>query len=137
MPINSITTNQNKTNETRATYGAREFTDLKMSLIQYAKQYFPNTYKDFNDASPGMMFIEMSAYVGDVLNFYAQGFDGDLIDVVVQNAGPSSAELHITPTPNLNGETNILPSKTNPIIPSKYPPPILHSQTVLNNNICK
>ena len=70
MPINSITTNQNKTNETRATYGAREFTDLKMSLIQYAKQYFPNTYKDFNDASPGMMFIEMSAYVGDVLNFY-------------------------------------------------------------------
>ena len=32
--------------------------------------YFPNTYRDFNETSPGMMLIEMSAYVGDVLSFY-------------------------------------------------------------------
>ena len=38
--------------------------------MNYAKSYFPNTYKDFNETSPGMMLIEMSAYVGDVLNFY-------------------------------------------------------------------
>jgi len=51
-------------------YVDRDFIALKNSLISFAKQYFPNTYKDFNETSPGMMLIEMSAYVGDVLNFY-------------------------------------------------------------------
>ena len=39
-------------------------------MIEFAKVYFPNTYNDFNEASPGMMFIEMAAYVGDVLSYY-------------------------------------------------------------------
>ena len=43
---------------------------MKNSLMEYAKSYFPDTYKDFNETSPGMMLIEMSAYVGDVLSFY-------------------------------------------------------------------
>ena len=51
-------------------YIGRDFNDLKSSLINYSKAYFPNTYKDFNETSPGMMLIELSAYVGDVLNFY-------------------------------------------------------------------
>ena len=51
-------------------YLDRDFTQLKTALMQYAKTYFPNTYRDFNETSPGMMFIEMAAYVGDVLNFY-------------------------------------------------------------------
>jgi hypothetical protein len=38
--------------------------------MEYAKTYFSNTYKDFNETSPGMMLIELSAYVGDVLSFY-------------------------------------------------------------------
>ena len=65
-------TNNNKSNSltNRVNYNAREFEELKQSLVQYAKQYFPNSYQDFNESSPGMMLIEMSAYVGDVLNFY-------------------------------------------------------------------
>ena len=51
-------------------YTGRDFNDLKSTLIRYVKSYFPNTYQDFNETSPGMMLIEMSAYVGDVLNFY-------------------------------------------------------------------
>ena len=51
-------------------YIGKDFNDLKTSLIKYVKSYFPNTYKDFNEASPGMMLVEISAYVGDVLNFY-------------------------------------------------------------------
>jgi hypothetical protein len=43
---------------------------LKQNLIDFTKNYFPNTYQDFNEASPGMMFMEMAAYVGDVLSFY-------------------------------------------------------------------
>lgn len=51
-------------------YVNRDFTSLKKALIDFTKNYFPDTYQDFNEASPGMMFLEMSAYVGDVLSFY-------------------------------------------------------------------
>ena len=51
-------------------YLNKDFSDFKSNLIEFAKQYFPNTYNDFNEASPGMMFIEMAAYVGDVLSYY-------------------------------------------------------------------
>lgn len=51
-------------------YLGRDFDQLKAGLIDFAKKYYPNTYNDFNEASPGMMFIEMAAYVGDVLNYY-------------------------------------------------------------------
>lgn len=52
-------------------YVNRDFSELRQSLINYTKNYFPNTYSDFNEASPGMAFIEMCAYVGDVINFYS------------------------------------------------------------------
>jgi hypothetical protein len=51
-------------------YVNREFESFRQGLIEYAKTYFPTTYNDFTPASPGMMFMEMSAYVGDVLSFY-------------------------------------------------------------------
>ena len=51
-------------------YLNKDFNDFKVNLVEFAKQYFPNTYNDFNEASPGMMFIEMAAYVGDVLSYY-------------------------------------------------------------------
>lgn len=51
-------------------YLGRDFDSIKKGLIDFAKIYYPNTYNDFNEASPGMMFIEMAAYVGDILNYY-------------------------------------------------------------------
>jgi hypothetical protein len=51
-------------------YINKDFTELKSSLIDYAKTYFPTTYNDFSPSSPGIMFMEMAAYVGDVLSFY-------------------------------------------------------------------
>ena len=51
-------------------YTGREFSDFREQLIELAKNYFPNTYSDFSEDSPGMMFIEMASYVGDVLSFY-------------------------------------------------------------------
>jgi hypothetical protein len=51
-------------------YLNKDFTELRSSLVNYAKTYFPTTYNDFTPASPGMMFMEMAAYVGDVLSFY-------------------------------------------------------------------
>ena len=51
-------------------YINRTFDDFRASLIEYTRTYFPTTYNDFSPASPGMMFMEMAAYVGDVLSFY-------------------------------------------------------------------
>ena len=51
-------------------YLNKDFTELRSSLVNYAKTYFPTTYNDFTPSSPGMMFMEMAAYVGDVLSFY-------------------------------------------------------------------
>ena len=51
-------------------YINRSFPSLKQSLIDYSKTYFPTTYTDFGPTSPGVMFMEMASYVGDVLSFY-------------------------------------------------------------------
>jgi hypothetical protein len=51
-------------------YLNKDFGDFKASLQQYAKTYFPETYNDFSEATPGNMFIEMASYVGDVMSFY-------------------------------------------------------------------
>ena len=56
--------------ESNVNYLNKDFNALKQSLVIYAQAYFPNTYKDFNETSPGMMLLEMNAYVGDVLSFY-------------------------------------------------------------------
>ena len=62
--------NISKTTSKDIKYFGRDFDSLKKGLIDFAKVYYPNTYNDFNEASPGMMFVEMAAYVGDVLNYY-------------------------------------------------------------------
>ena len=52
------------------TYLNKDFDSFKQKLIEFAEVYYPNTYNDFSDTSAGMMLIEMSAYIGDVLSFY-------------------------------------------------------------------
>ena len=51
-------------------YLNKDFSTLNQQLVEYARTYYPNTYTDFTPSSPGMMFMEMAAYVGDVLSFY-------------------------------------------------------------------
>lgn len=61
---------QPRPNVKKINYISKTFTDFRQNLIEFAKSYYPNTYSDFNESSPGMMFIDMAAYVGDVLSFY-------------------------------------------------------------------
>ncbi len=51
-------------------YINKDFAEYRNTLINYSQTYFPTTYTDFSETSPGMMFIEQAAYVGDVLSFY-------------------------------------------------------------------
>jgi hypothetical protein len=68
MALNSITRKSNKGRDIK--YVNKDFSAFRDNLIEYAKTYFPKTYSDFNESSPGMMFIEMAAYLGDVLSYY-------------------------------------------------------------------
>ena len=36
-------------------YASKEFDTIKDSLVEYAKTYYPDTYKDFTDASFGSL----------------------------------------------------------------------------------
>lgn len=47
-----------------------DFKGFKDKLNTFSQVYFPDISNDFNESSPGQMFVEMSAYVGDVLSFY-------------------------------------------------------------------
>jgi hypothetical protein len=51
-------------------YLNKDFSDYRSQLINYSQTYFPQTYTDFSETSPGMMFMEQAAYVGDILSFY-------------------------------------------------------------------
>ena len=51
-------------------YLNKDFASFRNNLIEFAKTYFPKTYTDFSDASPGMMFMEMASYIGDSLSYY-------------------------------------------------------------------
>jgi hypothetical protein len=62
--------NISKTTSKDIKYLGRDFDSLKRGLVEFTKTYYPDTYNDFNEASPGMMFVEMAAYIGDVLNYY-------------------------------------------------------------------
>jgi hypothetical protein len=64
-------------------YINRDFNDFRNALIEYTKTYFPNTYNDFTETSTGMLFMEMSAYVGDVLSFY---LDNQIQETFIQYA---------------------------------------------------
>ena len=72
-----------KTLSKEVNYLGRDFTDIRENLIEFAKTYFPNQYNDFNEASPGMMFVEMAAYVGDTLNYYV---DNQFRETLIQFA---------------------------------------------------
>ena len=51
-------------------YTNRDYASIRNDLINYVKVYYPDTYKDFNEASFGSLMFDMVAYVGDVLSYY-------------------------------------------------------------------
>ena len=68
MPYDLINSNNGVNRDIK--YINRDFSELRNNLINFAKIYFPTTVTDFSPSSPGTMFMEMAAYVGDVMAFY-------------------------------------------------------------------
>ena len=68
-------------------YINKDFNSLRSRLIEYTKTYFPDTFNDFSPSSTGMLFMEMAAYVGDVLSFY---IDNQIQETYIQRARQTS-----------------------------------------------
>jgi len=66
----SLNNTYNKNKGRNINYLNKDFTQFRDNLIDYTKTYFPQTYSDFNESSPGMLFVEMASYIGDVLSYY-------------------------------------------------------------------
>ena len=70
MAINNKVNTNFKDKGKSINYLNKDFKSFRENLIEFAKTYFPKTHADFNESSPGMMFIEMASYIGDVLGYY-------------------------------------------------------------------
>ena len=90
----------------KVNYLNKDFSQFRENLINFSKTYFPQTYTDFNESSPGMMFIEMASYIGDVLGYY--------IDDTLKESLLTTAEDR----ENLMDIANIMGYKTKPIAPA-------------------
>lgn len=51
-------------------YTSRDFSSIRKDLVEYAKRYYPDTFRDFSEASFGSLMIDTVSYVGDILSFY-------------------------------------------------------------------
>ena len=104
-------------------YINKDFSSIKKDLIEYTKSYFPNTYKDFNETSPGMMLIELASYVGDVLSYYVDyNYKENILSTAterrnvsrlaeflgykVNNVTPSIVKLKVTFDVGVQGDNN-------------------------------
>jgi len=58
------------TNKSPIKYTSRDYDSIRTDLVEHAKRYYPDTFKDFNEASFGALMLDTVAYVGDILSFY-------------------------------------------------------------------
>jgi hypothetical protein len=80
-------------------YNARNFSDVRAQLIEFIRKYYPDTFSDFNDASVGMMLLELNAAVGDMLSFQT---DRVFNETQINYAQERSSVLELARTFGLN-----------------------------------
>jgi len=73
-------------------YLDKSFSDVRNALIDFTKIYFPQEYSDFSDSSVGVLFIEMTSYVADMLSLY---IDTQLRESMLQHAQNRSNIVNI------------------------------------------
>ena len=92
MAYNKVT---NKSQIKDIKYLNKDFNTFRESLIDFTQTYYPNTFNDFSEGSPGMLFMEMASYVGDVLSFYV---DTQLQETFLNTAQERTNLFHLAYT---------------------------------------
>jgi hypothetical protein len=90
-------------------YLGKDFGQFRKNLIDFTKQYFPDSYSDFNESSPGMLFIELASYVGDVLSYYT---DNNLKESFLNQSTESSNVYDIARMLGYNAKNVVAASVT-------------------------
>ena len=80
-------------------YNARNFAEIRDQLVNFIKQYYPEVFSDFNDASVGMMLLELNAAVGDMLSYQS---DRMFNETQINYAQERSSLLELARTFGLN-----------------------------------
>jgi hypothetical protein len=92
MAYNKIS---NKTQVKDIKYLNKDFNTFRSNLLEFTKTYYPNTFNDFTEGSPGLMFMEMASYVGDVLSYYV---DTQLQETFLDTAQERTNLFHLAYT---------------------------------------
>ncbi len=80
-------------------YNSRNFAEIRDQLVNFIKQYYPEVFSDFNDASVGMMLLELNAAVGDMLSYQS---DRMFNETQINYAQERSSLLELARTFGLN-----------------------------------
>ena len=149
--MTQITNKTFKANTKDVNYVNRDFTSLKSQLIDFTKQYYPLNYRDFSESSPGQIFIEQAAYVGDILSYYTdQQFKESFIQFSTDRRNLINQAQYLGYKPKVSSASSatveifqLVPSKriqsvTNTSVTSEYVPDetyclILKPFTTLNS----
>jgi len=123
-------------------YVNKDFGDLRNALVEYTKTYFPSTYNDFSPSSPGMLFLEMSAYVGDVLSFYLDNqIQENFIQYARQQNNLYTLAYMLGYRPKVTGvavvDVDIYQQIPSISTPSGYAPDYRYSVFINNNTVLK
>ena len=108
-------------------YLSKDFDSIKSDLIDYVKRYFPNDWRDFNDASGGMAILELMAYVGDVLSF---NIDRQVNEAYINRAVETKNIISLAENFGYNPRTNT-PAVVNLSVSADF------TTTVSGTQLCK
>jgi len=123
-------------------YTSRDFNSIKQDLINYAKVYYPNTYKDFNEASFGSLMVDMVSYVGDILSFYVDYQTNEtLLDTAIEENSIARIAKQLgykfNSTPSATGQAAFfvsVPATSNGSGPDTDLVPILKAGTLVSSD---
>jgi len=85
--------------EKKINYFARNFADVRTELTTFVQHFYPELFQDFNDASVGMMLLDLNAAVADMLSFHT---DRMFTETQIDYAQERRSVMNIARTLGLN-----------------------------------
>lgn len=132
-----------KINKPIINYTARDFATIKEELVNYAQKYYPETFRDFNEASFGSLIMDLVAYVGDVTSFYTDyQANESFLETALEfnNIIKLSKQLGYKYRPNASSFGDVsffitIPALVNSTTPDySYAPILKHGSTFITDN---